>query len=166
MQAYKRWQCRACGYQFTVTAGTIFHRSKIKLPKWFVAVWLMGHSPKGVAAKQLEREHGVCYETAWYMAKRIRRAMKHDIFEDKLCGIVEVDATAVKADGGTGRVGTQNVLGMAERHGALRLYRETELSTVMGITFRVSRAPESAMTLAGQGSKVPVHPVDSLSRRH
>lgn len=129
MPVYRRWQCRGCRYQFTVTAGTIFHRSKIKLPQWFVAVWLMCHSPKGVAAKQLERELGVCYETAWYMAKRIRRAMRHDIFEDRLCGIVEVDATAVKADGGTGRFGTQNVLGMAERRGALKMVVIKALTT-------------------------------------
>jgi len=115
------WECRSCDYQFSVTAGTIFHRSKIKLPRWFVAIWLMSYSPKGVAAKQLERELGVCYETAWYMAKRIRKAMRHDIFEDKLCGIVEVDATAVKADGGTGRFGTQNVLGMTTRRGAMKM---------------------------------------------
>jgi len=115
------WECRACKYHFSVTAGTIFHRSKIKLPRWFVAIWLMSYSPKGVAAKQLERELGVCYETAWYMAKRIRRAMKHDIFEDELCGIVEVDASSIKADGGTGRFGTQNVLGMTQRRGAMKM---------------------------------------------
>ena len=99
MRKYRRWQCRNCKYQFSVMAGTIFHRSKIDLPRWFVAIWMICHSPKGVSAKQIEREIGVHYETAWYMAKRIRRAMKHDIFEDRLCGILEVDDAVVRASG-------------------------------------------------------------------
>ncbi|MEN6370301.1 MAG: IS1595 family transposase [Thermotogota bacterium] len=121
------WECAACKHHFSVTSGTIFHRSKIDLPRWFVAIWAMCHSPKGISAKQLERELGVCYETAWYMAKRIRRAMKHDIFEDKLCGIVEADTASVKSDGGrsTGagcRAPSTNVLGMVAREsGALRM---------------------------------------------
>ncbi len=126
MRKYRRWQCKSCRYQFSVTAGTIFHRSKIDLPKWFVAVWLLCHSPKGVSAKQIERELGVHYETAWYMAKRIRRAMKHDVFEDKLCGIIEVDDAVVRASGdglpkGHVKFEGKNVLGVAERGGFLRM---------------------------------------------
>ncbi|MFC2095658.1 IS1595 family transposase [Candidatus Bipolaricaulota bacterium] len=117
----KLWQCRACRYQFSVTTGTIFHRSKIDLPRWFVAIWLMCNSPKGISAKQLERDLGVHYETAWYMAKRIRRAMKHDIFEDKLCGIVEIDDAVVKSDKGTRWEGGSYVLGMASRSGDIKL---------------------------------------------
>ncbi|MEN6369987.1 MAG: IS1595 family transposase [Thermotogota bacterium] len=129
------WQCKACRHQFSVTSGTIFHRSKIDLPRWFVAVWAMRHSPKGISAKQLERELGVCYETAWYMAKRIRRAMKHDIFEDKLCGIVEADIAVIKTDGGPStRAGhiapSTNVLGMVSRdNGALQMQILQSLKT-------------------------------------
>ena len=121
MTKYKRWYCRESRYQFTVTAGTIFHRSKIDLPRWFVAIWAMCHSPKGVSAKQLERELGVHYETAWYMAKRIRTAMKHDVFEDRLCGIVEIDDAVVKSDQGRRWEGGSNVVGMASRQGSLRM---------------------------------------------
>jgi transposase-like protein len=128
MVSRRQWQCE-CRYQFSVTAGTVFHRTHIDLPRWLMAVWLMCYSPKGISGKQIQRELGVTYKTAWYMAKRIRKAMKHDIFDDKLCGIVEVDATAVKADGATGRFGTQNVLGMAERHGALRMVVIDRLTT-------------------------------------
>jgi hypothetical protein len=103
-----------------VTTGTIFHRSKIDLPRWFVAIWLMCNSPKGISAKQLERDLGVHYETAWYMAQRIRRAMKHDIFEDKLCGIVEVDDAVVKSDRGTRWEGGSYILGMASRSGDIK----------------------------------------------
>jgi transposase-like protein len=126
------WQCRACRRQFSVTAGTIFHRSHIDLPRWFVAIWLICHSPKGISAKQLERELGVSYETAWYMARRIRAAMRHMDFERKLCGIVEIDAGIIKADGGqaTQRPSfpAKDVLGMAERGGAVRLVVLDQLS--------------------------------------
>ena len=101
IRSRRLWQCRECRYQFSVTTGTIFHRSRIDLPRRFIAIWLMCNSPKGISAKQLERDLGVHYETAWYMAKRIRRAMKHDIFEDKLCGIVEIDDAVMKSDNGT-----------------------------------------------------------------
>jgi hypothetical protein len=96
-----------------VTSGTVFHHSKIDLPRWFVAIWLMCTSPRGISAKQLERDLGVHYETPWYMAKRIRRAMKHDIFEDRLCGIVEVDDAVVTSDKGTRWEGGSYVLGRA-----------------------------------------------------
>jgi transposase-like protein len=126
------WQCRECRYQFSVTAGTIFHRSHIALPRWFVAIWAMCHSPKGVSAKQLERELGVSYETAWYMARRIRAAMRHRQFENKLCGIVEIDSGIIKADGGqaTQRPTYQakDVLGMVERGGSARLIVLDELT--------------------------------------
>ena len=115
------WQCRECRYQFSVTTGTIFHRSKIKLPIWFQVIWLMCHSPKGISAKQIERDFGVHYETAWYMTKRIRRAMKHDIFEKKLCGIVEIDDAVIKSDQGKRWGGGSSVVGMASREGDLRL---------------------------------------------
>ena len=121
MPKYRRWHCRNCRYQFSVTSGTIFHRSKVPLPKWFIAIWLMCHSPKGISAKQLERELGVHYETAWYMAKRIRQAMRHNIFEDKLCGIVEVDDARVKTDNPGGGSSYTKVLGMPERGGALKM---------------------------------------------
>ena len=115
------WECRSCKYHFSVTAQTIFHRSKIDLPRWFVAIWMMCHSPKGVSAKQLERALGVHYETAWYMAKRVRMAMQHDMFGDKLCGIIEVDDAVVKSDNGKRWGGGSHVVGMASREGDLRM---------------------------------------------
>jgi transposase-like protein len=135
MTAYRRWHCKDCRKQFTVTSQTIFHRSKIDLPRWFVAIWLMCHSPKGVSAKQLERELGVCYETAWYMAKRIRKAMKHEVFTDKLCGIVEVDDAVIRTTKGGGPGATnEKVVGMAQRGGALKMIAVQDLKA-----FRIER---------------------------
>jgi len=126
MPAYRKWYCKHCDYQFSVTAGTIFHATKLPLTKWMIAVWLLCHSPKGCSAKQLERILGVHYETAWSMAHRIRKAMARDAYMQDLNGTVEVDDAVVKADGGhaTGNVTYQakNVVGLTSRDtGALRM---------------------------------------------
>lgn len=121
----KKWQCRECRYQFSVTAGTIFHKTYVDLPRWMMALWLMCHSPKGVSSKQLERELGVTYKTAWYMTHRIRKAMISDQLGVKLSGIIEIDDAVVKADGGKATGNTprnaRNVLGMASRDGDIKL---------------------------------------------
>ena len=86
-----------CAEQFTVTVGTVFERSKIGLHIWLQAVHLMSASKKGVSAKQLERMLGVTYKTAWFMAHRIREAMKSDsgsmLGGPGSSGIVEADET-------------------------------------------------------------------------
>lgn len=89
------YKCADCYQQFTVTVGTVFERSKIALNVWLQAVHLMCASKKGISAKQLERMLGVSYKTAWFMAHRIREAMKSD--NGGLLGgnggIVEADET-------------------------------------------------------------------------
>jgi len=70
------YKCADCREPFTVTVGTVFERSKIGLHLWLQAVYLMSASKKGISAKQLERMLGVTYKTAWFMAHRIREAMK------------------------------------------------------------------------------------------
>lgn len=70
------WKCRDCREQFTVTVGTVFERSKIKLNIWLQAMQLIGSSKKGISSKQLERMLGVTYQTAWFMSHRIRESMK------------------------------------------------------------------------------------------
>ncbi len=126
MPRYRKWYCKHCDYQYSVTAQTIFHGTKLPLTKWFVATWLLCHSPKGISAKQIERELGVCYETAWSMAHRIRKAMAKDAYMVQLSGTVEVDDAVIKADGGkaSGNVTFQakNVMGFVSRDtGALRM---------------------------------------------
>src|SRR5687768_3393533 len=89
------YKCGACSDQFTVTVGTVFERSKIKLNLWLQAVHLMCASKKGISAKQLERMLGVTYKTAWFMSHRIREAMAPD-YSGMLGGggnTVEVDET-------------------------------------------------------------------------
>ena len=69
------YYCGGCKRQFTVTVGTIFERSKVPLPKWWLAVHLMASSKKGMSAHQMHRMLGVTYQTAWFMEHRIRAAM-------------------------------------------------------------------------------------------
>ncbi len=65
----------SCRYQFSVTAGTLFHSSHLPVWKWFVAVHLMLASPSGLSANELRRVIGGSYKTAWFAAHRIRAAM-------------------------------------------------------------------------------------------
>lgn len=69
------YSCDSCGYHLHPTSGTIFHKSSTGLDTWFKAVVIMGSTRCGVSAKQLQRELGVTYKTAWRMAKLIRQKL-------------------------------------------------------------------------------------------
>ena len=120
-----QFDCDSCRYQFSVTAGSIFHDSHLPLPKWFAAVYLMCEARKGVSANQLKRTLGVSYKTAWYLCHRIRKAMK-EANPAPLKGTVEVDETYI---GGhrrhvghkAYRANKTMVLGAIERGGNVRL---------------------------------------------
>lgn len=68
--------CRDCRKQFSVTVGTVFERSHVPLHKWVLANFLMNASKKGISAHQLHRTIKVTYKTAWFMAHRLREAMR------------------------------------------------------------------------------------------
>lgn len=88
-------KCRDCSKQFSVTVGSVMERSHIPLAKWVLAFHLMASSKKGVSAHQLHRSLNVTYKTAWFMAHRIREAMR-DPNPSPLGGegkIVEADET-------------------------------------------------------------------------
>ncbi len=70
------WMCRSCGRQTSVTAGTIFHRSRYPLRVWFAAMWFVCSQKNGVSAMGLQRVLGFgSYETAWAWLHKLRRAM-------------------------------------------------------------------------------------------
>jgi hypothetical protein len=70
------WMCRVCGRQTSVTAGTIFHRSRYPLRTWFAAMWFVCAHKTGVSALGLQRTIGFgSYETAWAWMHKLRRAM-------------------------------------------------------------------------------------------
>lgn len=68
------YQC-SCGYQVSPLAGTVFEKTTTPLQYWFYALWLMTATRGGISAKQLQRELGVTYKTAWRMMKQIRILM-------------------------------------------------------------------------------------------
>jgi transposase-like protein len=70
------YYCNHCKGQFTVTVGTVFERSKVPLTKWWMAVYLLNSSKKGMSAHQIHRTLKVTYKTAWFMMHRIREAMR------------------------------------------------------------------------------------------
>lgn len=118
-------RCRKCRYMFSVTAGTIFHKTHLPLQKWILATFLICNAKKGISAKQIERDLDLTYETAWYLMHRIRRAMKQTEFVEKFKGIVEADETYLggkKIPGKRGR-GAGNkaiVIGIRQRNGKIR----------------------------------------------
>lgn len=83
-----------CGFQFSPTAGTILHDTRLPLEKWFMAAALLCNAKKGLSAKQMERDLGVNYRTAWYLCHRIRKAMEEGE-PGLLMGTVEADETYV-----------------------------------------------------------------------
>lgn len=89
-----QYECNGCGYQFSATAGTVFHDSHLPLWKWFLAAYLICESKKGMSANQIKRTLGISYKTAWYLCHRIREAMKIEP-NGKLKGVVEADETMV-----------------------------------------------------------------------
>jgi transposase-like protein len=121
----KQYECAKCRYQFSVTARTIMHDSHLPLWKWFLAIYLIVESKKGISSKQLQRMLMVSYKTAWYLSHRIRDAMG-DAEQPPLEGIIEVDETFVGGEKkGVGSGGYQRisplVVGAAERRGQMRL---------------------------------------------
>ncbi|HEY5175808.1 MAG TPA: IS1595 family transposase [Terriglobales bacterium] len=126
--------CRECDYQFSVTAGTIFHDSHLPLLKWFVATVLICEAKKGMSAMQLKRtlwgnDKG-SYQTAWYLCHRIRRAMKQ-VEQPLLDGTVEMDETYVggkkKGRHWQGRkCHKEVVIGIRQRGGDLRFFHAAD----------------------------------------
>jgi hypothetical protein len=90
-----RLMCRACSHQGTVTAGTIFEKTRTPLNVWFAAIWYLTSQKHGVSALGLQRVLGLgSYQTAWTILHRLRRAMVRPERE-RLRGVVEVDEAYV-----------------------------------------------------------------------
>lgn len=125
---------RKCGYcrkQFTVRVGTVFESSHVPLHKWLQAMYLLCSSKKGISSNQLHRTLEVTLKTAWFMAHRIREAMREGALEPmgRDGGFVEVDETfighdkAIKPKGdkrGRGAAHKYKVLTLVDRSGETR----------------------------------------------
>jgi len=107
------FECAACGYQHSVTAGTIFHKTRTDLRKWFLAAYLIGHDKRGVSAMMVSRELGIRYETAWLMCHKLRHALTESRTDFLLDDLVEVDEAFYGGRKQKGNRGRAQVAGKA-----------------------------------------------------
>jgi transposase-like protein len=91
MRTRPHWKCKACGHQVSVTAGTIMHKSHLPLTTWFLAIYLVSQSKRGISALELSKQIGRRYETAWHLLHKIRRVMSDREAERLREGMVEMD---------------------------------------------------------------------------
>jgi transposase-like protein len=122
-------RCGPCKRQFTVTVGTVFESSHVKLNLWLQAVYLMCCSKKGISSHQLMRVLDVQYKTAWFMTHRIREAMKSGNLPP-MGGegvTVEIDETFIgtkyeKPEGARGYAHKNAVMTLVQRGGSSRSF--------------------------------------------
>lgn len=113
------WKCAACRKQYSVLTNTIFHGSHVALSTWLTVMVQMVSAKNGIAAREVERMHGVTSETAWFMLHRLRTAMEREPLVDMLRGTIVADETWIggkprnkhqqgkpQGQGGKGRAGT------------------------------------------------------------
>jgi transposase-like protein len=136
------YKCYACRKPFTVKIGTIFEGSHLAMRDWLVAIHLMASSKKGISANQLHRTLGITLKSAWFMAHRIREAMKRndDLFTPPMGGAgktIEADETFVGRKAGTkkgyGHSHLNAVMALVERNGEARSFH---VPNVRGDTLR------------------------------
>ncbi|MGB7556009.1 MAG: IS1595 family transposase [Candidatus Korobacteraceae bacterium] len=140
------YSCEHCGDHVHPTANTIFHKSPTPLTTWFYAMYLMSATRCGISAKQIERETGVTYKTAWRMFKQIRSMLGPEK-SGPIGGFnrrVEMDESYFGAKnvrgGKRGRPSAQNptkvaVVGMVQRKGEVRAFvaADTTADTLRGL---------------------------------
>jgi transposase-like protein len=123
-------ECQQCGHQASVSAGTLLHRSHLPIQDWFWAAYLVATLTPGMSAKQLQRQLGCSYQTAWFVLHRLRRGMVNDM-RSRLAGRVEADEVIVggpvsgkrgrgvtKAAHSTLVFGAVEVITYTDKHGA------------------------------------------------
>jgi len=93
-----RFHCKNCNKTFSVTTGTNIHNTRLQLKIWLFAFGVISDAKKGISAKQLERNLGIHYETAWVMYHKIRELMSIENEGISLDDIVEMDTTQIDKD--------------------------------------------------------------------
>ena len=106
----KRYQCRSCGHQATLTAGTIMQATKLPLTTWFQAFYLIGQAKTGISSLELSRHLGVKYDTAWLLHNKVLRAMSEREDAYVLRGKIQMDDAYLggELNGGKAGRGSEN----------------------------------------------------------
>jgi len=134
------YACQSCGNHIYPLAGTVFEKSTTSLKTWFYAMYLMGSTRCGISAKQIQRETGVTYKTAYRIFKQIRSLLSEDGMQ--LEGeAVEMDEMyhGGKRRGAKGRPSHDShkvpVVGMVERGGRVvaRVAKNAKRETLLGL---------------------------------
>ena len=102
---HRRYQCRSCRHQTTVTAGTIMEATKLSLTKWFQAFYLVGDAKTGISSLSLMRKLGVSYRTAWLIHNKIMQAMSEREKTYVLRGKVQLDDAYLGGERNGGKPG-------------------------------------------------------------
>ncbi len=138
-------QCQRCRYQASVTAGTVFHKTRVPLRIWFLGIFFLARHKQGISALQFQRDTGLgSYQTAWTLLHKLRSALWHRP-EDRLRGWVEADETYVGSKRERGlrggrEVGHKTIVGVAveqRRHTA----GSARLVVLEGISFEDDLGP-------------------------
>ena len=127
----RSYSCDVCGRHVHPTSNTIFEHSPTPLKLWFYAIYLMSATRCGISAKQIQRETGVTYKTAWRMFNQIRSLLQED--NEPASGEFEVDETYIGASKpgkrGRGAGGKAVVFGVAQRKGKVSALIPKNLKT-------------------------------------
>lgn len=156
----KLFQCKACGYQVSVTAGTVMHRSKMPLRLWFWAAYLVTTQTPGMSALRFARQTDLNYETAFQMLHKLRAAMVEE-GQERIRGIIEVDETYIgglrTGKGGRGANGKVLVAGAIEVRGRkagrirLRVIRAASADQLIGFVKATVEKNSTVKTDAWKG---------------
>lgn len=140
------YACDYCGRQIHPLAGTIFRKSATPLRVWFQVIYRMASTRCGISAKQIQRETGVTYKTAWRMFRQIRSLLGEDF--QHLTGEVEVDETYIggtrQGKRGRGAEGKSKVIGAAQRNGKVVAQVVDDVKSHTIVPFTVNKVDRNA----------------------
>jgi len=157
----KAYGCDYCGHQISPTANTIFHNSPTSLRLWFYTIYLMSTTRCGISAKQIQRETGVTYKTAWRMFHQIRSLLQEDY--EPTSGEFEIDETYIGGKRATrrgrGAEGKTPVFGVAQRKGKVSALIPENLKSSTVIPLAKERILPKSMVYTDE-----FHTYDSLKK--